>query len=76
MDGVTGQHLDWGKGRFCFMRCFKPVPLEFYPGQTWGREMAAAPTTSDAGKCKELYEMTERIVANLRIKYKSHDSPC
>jgi len=71
MVGVTGQYLDWGKGRFCCMRRRRPVPLEFYP--SYG--MAAAPTTGNTNKCKELYDTTERILQPLREKYASQQAP-
>mmetsp|Transcript_60757 Transcript_60757/g.195754 ORF Transcript_60757/g.195754 Transcript_60757/m.195754 type:complete len:349 (+) Transcript_60757:73-1119(+) len=76
MNGITGQYLDWGKGRFCCMRRRKPVPMEFYPSQGLF-EMPAAPTTSDVGKCGELYDATEKILEPLREKYNSRlHSPC
>eukprot|EP00283_Hemiselmis_rufescens_P019148 CAMPEP_0173441830 /NCGR_PEP_ID=MMETSP1357-20121228/24158_1 /TAXON_ID=77926 /ORGANISM="Hemiselmis rufescens, Strain PCC563" /LENGTH=344 /DNA_ID=CAMNT_0014407437 /DNA_START=63 /DNA_END=1097 /DNA_ORIENTATION=- len=68
MDGVTGQYVDWGKGRFLFMRRYRPAPLEFYPSQGFSG-MPTAPTTSDEAKCKQLYDATEAIIAPLRQKY-------
>lgn len=65
MNGVTGQYLDWGKGRFCCMRRRRPVPLQFYPSYGF-RAMPAAPTTSSAEQCKKLYEETERLIGPLR----------
>jgi len=70
MDGKTGQYVDWGKGRFCCMRRRKPVPLEFYPAQSYKATMVAAPTTSDPEKCKQLYDATAEILEPIRLKYK------
>jgi NAD(P)-dependent dehydrogenase (short-subunit alcohol dehydrogenase family) len=70
MNGKNGMYLDWGRKKVALVKR-KPVPLGYYPDYQNDKPkgMKSSPSTLDPAKCKELYDVTEKIIVELQEKY-------